>query len=130
LPSLARLWTQVRWPQLILFGGLLSLQWVAYGVAFRLLALGLLGDAPGGWGFYLTAFTESYLAGVIAVFAPAGILVREGALIRILTPQLGAADAVILAIAARIWHTALEVLCGLLVMTIPMPPAPTSVKSS
>lgn len=126
LPSLARLWSQVRLPQLVGFGALLSLQWVAYGVAFRLLAMGLLGQAPGGWGFYLTAFTESYLAGVIAVFAPAGLLVREATMISILTPVLGGADAVILAVAARIWHTALELLAGALVLTVPVPPPPAA----
>ena len=110
---------------------LLSIQWLLYGMAFRLLAIGLLGDtaAAGSWGFYITAFTESYLAGVIAVFAPAGLLVREAALISILTPVLGGADAVILAVAARIWHTALELLAGALVLTIPVPPAPAGATS-
>jgi len=131
LPSLARLWSQVRPTQLPGFALLLAMQWLAYGAAFRLLAIGLLGGgggdagvARGSWGFYITAFTESYLAGVIAVFAPAGLLVREAALISVLTPVLGGADAVILAVAARIWHTALELLSGLAVLTIPMPPAP------
>lgn len=127
LPSLARLWSQVRPAQLPGFALLLAMQWLAYGAAFRLLAIGLLGDAgvaQGSWGFYITAFTESYLAGVIAVFAPAGLLVREAALISILTPVLGGADAVILAVGARIWHTALELLSGLAVLTIPIPPAP------
>ena len=128
LPSLARLWSQVRPVQLPGFALLLALQWLAYGAAFRLLALGLLGDGAGvgqgTWGFYITAFTESYLAGVIAVFAPAGLLVREAALISVLTPVLGGADAVILALAARIWHTALELVSGLAVLTIPIPPAP------
>ena len=130
LPSLARLWSQVRPGQLPGFALLLAIQWLAYGAAFRLLAIGLLGGgdsgvAQGSWGFYITAFTESYLAGVIAVFAPAGLLVREAALISILTPVLGGADAVILAVAARIWHTALELLSGLAVLTIPVrPPTP------
>jgi hypothetical protein len=127
LPSLARLWSQVRPAQLPGFALLLAVQWLAYGAAFRLLAIGLLGGgdsggARGSWGFYITAFTESYLAGVIAVFAPAGLLVREAALISILTPVLGGADAVILAVAARIWHTALELLSALAVLTIPVPP--------
>jgi len=128
LPSLARLWSQVRPHQLPGYAVLLAMQWLLYGMAFRLLAIGLLGDsaAAGSWGFYITAFTESYLAGVIAVFAPAGLLVREAALISVLTPVLGGADAVILAVAARIWHTALELLAGLLVLTVPVPPAPQS----
>src|SRR5216117_3438871 len=70
LPSLARLWSQVRPHQLPGYAVLLALQWLLYGMAFRLLAIGLLGDtaAAGFLGFYITAFTESYLAGVIAVF--------------------------------------------------------------
>ena len=128
LPSLARLWSQVRPHQLPGYALLLAIQWLLYGMAFRLLAIGLLGDtaAAGSLGFYITAFTESYLAGVIAVFAPAGLLVREAALISVLTPVLGGADAVILAVAARIWHTALELLAGLLVLTVPVPPAAQS----
>ena len=125
LPSLARLWSQLRPWQLLTFAVLLSLQWLAYGAAFRLLAIGLLGNQGGAgqasWGFYITAFTESYLAGVIAVFAPAGLLVREAALISVLTPVLGGPDAVILAVAARIWHTALELVSGILVLAVPVP---------
>jgi len=125
LPSLARLWSQLKAWQLLVFAMLLSLQWLAYGAAFRFLAIGLLGSqgaaGQASWGFYITAFTESYLAGVIAVFAPAGLLVREAALISVLTPVLGGPDAVILAVAARIWHTALELVSGALVLAIPVP---------
>lgn len=134
LPGLALLWSEVRPHQLPGYAVMLSLQWLLYGMAFRLLAVGLLGDSAvtggGSWGFYITAFTESYLAGVIAVFAPAGLLVREAAMISILTPVLGGADAVILAVAARIWHTALELLAGALVLTLPVPPAAAGVTSS
>ena len=125
LPSLGRLWSQLRPRQLLVFAMLLTLQWLAYGAAFRFLAIGLLGSqgsaGQASWGFYITAFTESYLAGVIAVFAPAGLLVREAALISVLTPVLGGPDAVILAVAARIWHTALELVSGALVLAIPVP---------
>jgi uncharacterized membrane protein YbhN (UPF0104 family) len=106
----------------------LVVPWVLYGVAFRLLALGLLGTpagSSGSWGFYIAAFTGSYVAGVIAVFAPAGLLVREAALIGLLSPLLGSGDAVILAAASRIWLTALEVLAALFVLALPtLPEAP------
>src|SRR5881396_346398 len=94
LPSLGRLWSQLRPRQLLVFAMLLTLQWLAYGAAFRFLAIGLLGSqgsaGQASWGFYITAFTESYLAGVIAV-------------------------------SARIWHTALELVSGALVLAIPVP---------
>src|SRR6267142_2521662 len=82
LPSLARLWSQLKPWQLLVFALLLTLQWLAYGAAFRFLAIGLLGSqgaaGQASWGFYITAFTESYLAGVIAVFAPPSASHRVG----------------------------------------------------
>ena len=62
---------------------------------------------------------------VIAVFAPAGLLVREAALIGLLSPLLGSGDAVILAAASRLWLTALEVLAAIVVLALPtLPEAP------
>lgn len=123
LPSLSRLWSQLKPWQLVAFAVLLAFQWLALGAALRLLSIGLLGNQGGAaqasWGFYITAFTESFLAGVIAVFAPAGLLVREAALISVLTPVLGGPDAVILAVAARIWLTGLELVSGGLVLAVP-----------
>jgi hypothetical protein len=123
LPSLSLVWSQLRARQLIEFFVILTVPWLLYGTAFRLLATGLLGagQLQGSWGFYIAAFTGSYLAGVIAVFAPAGLFVREAALISVLTPVLGGADAVILAIASRIWLTALEILSGIIVLSVPSP---------
>lgn len=121
LPSLRLVWSQLRASQLALFALILTVPWLLYGLAFRLLALGLLGEVSGSWGFYIAAFTGSYLAGVIAVFAPAGLLVREAALISVLTPVVGGGDAVILAVASRIWLTALEIAAGLVVLALPSP---------
>lgn len=119
LPSLAQVWSQMGPRHLLLFTVVLIVPWLLYGVAFRLLALGLLGDVTASWGFYIAAFTGSYIAGVIAVFAPAGLFVREAALISVLTPVVGAGDAVILAVASRIWLTALEIIAGLIVISLP-----------
>lgn len=122
IPSLSLVWSQLRATQLLMFFVILTVPWLLYGTAFKLLAIGLLGasvSAP--LGFYVAAFTGSYLAGVIAVFAPAGLLVREAALISVLTPVLGGGDAVILAIASRIWLTALEILSGIVVLSLPSP---------
>jgi glycosyltransferase 2 family protein len=121
LPSLAVVWSQMGAAHLLVYAAFLIIPWLLYGVAFRLLALGLLGDVSASWGFYIAAFTGSYLAGVIAVFAPAGLFVREAALIGVLTPVLGAGDAAILAVASRIWLTALEILAGLVILSIPTP---------
>jgi glycosyltransferase 2 family protein len=118
IPSLTRVWSQLNARQLALFFVVLTVPWLLYGTAFHLLAIGLLGHVEGSPGFYIAAFTGSYLAGVIAVFAPAGLLVREAALISVLTPVLGGGDAVILAIASRIWLTGLELLTGMVVLAL------------
>lgn len=119
LPSLAMVWSQMGPKHLLLFTVVLIVPWLLYGIAFRLLALGLLGNVTASWGFFIAAFTGSYIAGVIAVFAPAGLFVREAALISVLTPAVGAGDAVILAVASRIWLTALELIAGLIVLSLP-----------
>lgn len=122
IPSLSLVWSQLRAQQLVLFFFILIVPWFMYGTAFRFLAIGLLGGGvTASWGFYVAAFTGSYLAGVIAVFAPAGLFVREAALIGVLTPVLGGGDAVILALASRIWLTALEILSGVVVLALPSP---------
>jgi hypothetical protein len=119
VPGVRVLWSGITPARLALFGATLVLPWLLYGTAFRFLAIGLFGGAPASWGFYIAAFTGSYVAGVIAVFAPAGLLVREAALITFLSPVLGNGDAVILAAAARIWLTALEVLGAITVLALP-----------
>ncbi|MGH7606994.1 MAG: hypothetical protein ACREME_06610 [Gemmatimonadales bacterium] len=127
VPGLRLIWSGLTPARLAGFLLLLVVPWILYGIAFRLLAFGLLGPATGGWqwGFYIAAFTASYLAGVIAVFAPAGLLVREAAMVGLLAPQLGQSDAVILAAASRIWLTALEVVGAVIVLSLPaQPPHP------
>ncbi|MGH7567446.1 MAG: hypothetical protein ACREL9_00535 [Gemmatimonadales bacterium] len=119
VPGLRLVWSELTPGRLGLFALTLVAPWLLYGVAFRLLAQGLLGAVPGSWGFYIAAFTGSYVAGVIAVFAPAGLMVREATLIGVLSPVLGSGDAVILAAASRIWLTALEVVAAAVVLALP-----------
>jgi len=99
----------LRW-----MAGLASLPWIAvfvarwfvYGLAFFLLAKSL--GADGSFLFYATAFAGAYLAGYAAVLAPAGLGVREVALVAMLAPALGAEPSVVLAVAQRAWITAFE----------------------
>ncbi len=123
VPSVKQVWSQLGARHLLLFVLILIAPWLMYGTAFRLLAGGLLGSVAGSWGFYIAAFTGSYLAGVIAVFAPAGLFVREAALIGVLTPVIGGGDAAILAVASRIWLTALEIIAGIVILSLPSAPA-------
>lgn len=56
-----------------------------------------------------SAFAAAYVLGYLAVFAPAGIGVREGVLTALLTPHLGLGPAAAVAIIQRVWTTVVEV---------------------
>jgi len=85
--------------------------WLAYGVAFCLLWVSFR-PLPGGAQVLMamSAFPAAYILGYVAFFAPAGVGVREGALVALTAPLLGPADATALAVIARVWLTVLELL--------------------
>lgn len=94
--------------------------WCAYGVAFRLFAVAILGDnaVHGGIVLYIAAYTAAYIVGFITLIAPAGIGVREAGIWEGL-PLLGLTtygDAVIIAVISRLWLTVLEVIPGLVAL--------------
>jgi uncharacterized membrane protein YbhN (UPF0104 family) len=87
-----------------------ALSWLFYGVAFQLFVRGLLGAAPGEMSSYIAVYTAAYILGFISPIAPAGLGVRELTLAAFMT-QLGLAneaDAALVAIAARLWLTIVE----------------------
>jgi len=89
-----------------------ALNWLLYGAAFVLFV-----RAFEGGGEFLplaSGFVAAYLLGYLALFAPAGIGVREGFLVAILSPLLGV-GAVAVAAWSRLWLTAIEVLSALVV---------------
>ncbi len=95
----------VRWM------GLYAVAWILQGLAFWLLARGLgleitaLAGAP--------TYPAAYVLGYLAVFAPAGVGVREVTLLFFLEPVLGAGAAV-LALVARLWTTVVELLLAVI----------------
>jgi len=99
--------------------GLSLASWITYGVAFWLLARGL--GLPGALPLARAAgvFALGYILGLLALFAPGGVGVREVVLVGLLTPALGGGGAVALSVASRILLTLTEVvapLCALLIM--------------
>jgi hypothetical protein len=102
---LASLWIAVA-------GSLLS--WIAYGLAFRLFVVGVLGGAAGATTSYIAVYAASYIIGFLALFAPGGVVVRESALVAGMV-RLGLAtqaDAFAVAVASRLWLTVVELLPG------------------
>jgi uncharacterized membrane protein YbhN (UPF0104 family) len=97
-----------------------TLSWLLYGFAFQLFVHGLLGASPGEISSYIAVYTAAYILGFISPIAPAGLGVREFTLAAFMT-QLGLAneaDAALVAIAARLWLTIVELVpSGLYVAT-------------
>ncbi len=96
--------------------GLLS--WIAHGVGFWLLGrgLGLPGALPVSTA--IGAFTLGYVLGLLALFAPGGVGVREVVLISLFTPAVGAGGAVAWSLASRIELTLIEAGAGLVAWLI------------
>jgi len=100
-------------PGPLLYGVLANLAaWVGYGAAFWLFARGTLPDAPLGLQEAIGVYTASYVAGVVAPFAPGGLGVRESVLVLALQGRIGLANALALAAVARLGMTAAEILAA------------------
>lgn len=93
---------------LLLAAGANIVAWCGYGGALWLLAHGVLDRAP-TLAQCIGAFAASYVAGLVAVVAPAGLGVRESVFILMLQGTLGAPGAAALAIASRVMLTVTEV---------------------
>lgn len=84
--------------------------WAAYGIAYSLF-VAALAPIPLAAVIPLTAVNAlSFTAGYLAVLAPGGIGVRESAMTVLLSPILPAAVAAVLALAARLWSIAAELI--------------------
>jgi hypothetical protein len=103
-------------PSFALYVAGAGLGWVGYGLSFWLFARALFGPGAPGPAMAGSAFVASYVAGIIAVFAPGGLIVREAALVAALGPAIGGSNAFLLAVASRLWLTVLEILGALCVL--------------
>lgn len=92
-----------------------AVSWVVYGLAFRLLAAGVLGHAPGALALYVAVFTGPYLAGFLALIVPGGLGVREVLMVPALQQAgFGTGEAILLVVASRVWLTILEIVPAIL----------------
>jgi len=85
-----------------------AVAWGCYGASLVFLARGLTPDAVPDWQLATAVFTSSYLIGLLALFAPAGLGPRESMFILLLAGPLGLKPAVGLAAASRILFTLAE----------------------
>ena len=90
------------------------LNWGIYCVAFWLLYLSF-----GEWATFMQlgpAFAVSYVAGYLAIFAPAGAGIREGFLMVLLQPVMATEAALVFAVITRLWTTTLELIPVIVLM--------------
>ncbi len=90
--------------------------WITYGFAFWLLGEGLLAQTMPPWGTTVGIFAAGYIVGLLALFAPGGIGVRELVHVALLGPLVGNGGALAVSIAARLLLTFTEI--GAAVVTL------------
>lgn len=94
----------------VLFAALIvnALVWGATGLSFVWLGRGLL-EGPGiPWALATATFTVAYIVGLVALFAPGGVLVREALVVLLLQGVVGPKVALALALASRVLLTCTE----------------------
>ena len=119
LPRLGRMvnaageWRALPLASVLSGSGLTLLSWCVYGFAFWALGRGLglsaalpPADAAG-------VFALGYILGLLALFAPGGIGIREMTFQTLLTPYLGVGGAAALTVASRLELTLTEAAAGL-----------------
>lgn len=82
--------------------------WLGYGLALWLLARAVLPVNQLTLALAIAGFAASYVAGLLALFAPGGLLIREGLLVLMLQDSIGLGAATALAIASRVLLTVTE----------------------
>ena len=103
---------QFRWRDVLGWTLLMSLNWLGLGLGFYLLLHAVI-DVPFELYLYLTgAFAVAGVIGVLAVFAPSGIGVREGVMAFVLAGVLSSGVAAVASLLARLWITVAEALCS------------------
>ena len=83
--------------------------WVVGGIGFYFFVDAVYPVAPQYFLFLTGALAISSMLGLVAIFAPAGLGVREGTLVYLLSFVMAAPVAVIVSILTRIWMTLIEI---------------------
>lgn len=105
-------------PAVLASSGLTVLSWGTYGAALWMLARGLIAEAALPLPTAVGAFTLGYILGLLALFAPGGVGVRELVLVGLLAPFLGSGGALAVSLASRVLLTLTESLAAL--VTLPL----------
>ena len=90
-----------------------ALAWSGYGLVMVLLSRGLFATPAPTLAEATSAYTVSYLVGLLAIFVPAGLGLREAIFTALLAPTAGVEVAAALALASRLLLTAVEFVIAL-----------------
>ncbi len=84
--------------------------WLVLGTSFWLCARGLVEVPANDLALYIGVFSVAWLTGLVAIYAPGGLGVREAVLVALLHGRIGAADALVVAAASRLMLVLADVL--------------------
>lgn len=102
--SLSVTYSDILW---VLF--LCILGWLVGGIGFYLFIDSVFPVLPKHFLFLTGALAFSSILGLIALFAPSGLGVREGALVYLLSHLMPGGVAVIISVLTRVWMTLIEI---------------------
>jgi len=99
----------ISYSEILRILGVCVLSWVAGGIGFYFFMDGVFPVSSKYFLFLTGALAFSSTLGLIALFAPSGLGVREGALVYLLSFIMPGSVAVIISILSRIWMTFIEI---------------------
>lgn len=110
---------RIRPHQALTWATAYALTWVVLAAAFTLFAAAFAPGSHAAARHLGGTVAASYLLGFVAIFAPAGLLVRELTMTALLAEVMPPPAALVVAVASRIWFTAAELLPLALVPVLP-----------
>jgi hypothetical protein len=97
--------------ELVMLLGISLAGWLLFSSGFTALALGFLpeGEALGSrLPHLMAAYPVAFAVGFLSLITPSGLAVREGAIFVLLSPIVGSAYAVVIALGMRVWEIVLD----------------------
>lgn len=96
-----------------------ALSWAVLGIAFAMFVASFEPATAGMLRFVAGTVAAAYLAGYLVVIVPAGIGVREGAMVLLLAQVMHPAGALVVSALSRVWFTAAELVPLALLPALP-----------
>ena len=99
----------ISYPEVLWILGVCILSWVAGGIGFYFFVDGIFPVSSGDFLFLTGALAISSTLGLLVLFAPGGLGVREGVLVYLLSSIMPSPVAVVLSVLTRLWMTFIEI---------------------